>query len=277
MPHRKRNAWLLTLIFGAAFLGAAWFMAHKIDRFNKARQFQHWHIEPIRGRIIRVPGFPLVTLADSEDAAGNFAVKLSLGEGDAARVQFIQVRKPPALNLPDLGIYEEWLRVLAINEVVRDEAGVQSAKPGSEHLMVVVRRTPEGFDPASWGSVRRTEWLFDYYDIRADGSLVTQSRRWPMSSDRYEKAFQTRAAAPDSAPRFKELAAIAPLQERTLEYLAALHVIPKLNVPKYKFTDTAFSPRVLGWTLPVCMLSGLGFTLALFFAVAMRGKPASTV
>ena len=54
----------------------------------------------------------------------------------------------------------------------------------------------------------------------------------------------------------KLLATITPLQERTWQYQAALHAIPKLNVPKYRFKDTAM--KAMGWTLPVAMFSGLG-------------------
>jgi hypothetical protein len=52
-----------------------------------------------------------------------------------------------------------------------------------------------------------------------------------------------------------------------------MHVIPKLNVPKYKFNDTAFSFHTLGWTLPASMLSGLVFCIAFFFAIAPTRPP----
>jgi hypothetical protein len=281
MPAAKRNAWLLTIAFAAVFGLTAWPMAKRIEAFNQAQHFRHFHVEPVKMRQVRLAGFPALRLEDSADDSGRFALKLTYGDPDAAaaaapaRTLFIPVLKPPVLNTSDLGIYDEWLRVLAINEVIRDPSGAQSVKAKSERLLIVVRRTPEGFDAAAWGSVRRTEWLFDFYDLQPDGTIASQTFRWPMSSDRREQAFQERAVAAargdDSHPpddRLAKLAAIPPLQERSVEYLAALHVIPKLNVPKYKFTDTALSPRVLGWTLPVVMLSGLGLSLSFFFAVA---------
>jgi hypothetical protein len=277
MSAGKRNAWLLSLLFGALFVLSAWPMAQRISTFNKAQHFRHYHVEPVKMREIHLSGFPVARLDDSADETGRFAIKLTYGDPAAgnARTIFIPVNKPPVLNVADLGIYDEWLRVLAINEVVRDAGGDQSVVSNTDRLLIVVRRTPEGFETGSWGSVRRTEWLFDYYDLKPDGAIVTESRRWPMANDQREQAFQERAAAAakgDAAnppdPRLAALAAIPPLQERSIEYLAAMHVIPKLNVPKYKFTDTAFSPRVLGWTLPVCMLAGLGFSFAFFFAVA---------
>lgn len=268
MTARKRNAWVLTIVLAAMFLGAAWPMAQRIGAFNRGKQFRHFHVQPMLSRELDAEGFPHGRLDDSTDpATGAFALKLTFGD----QTRYIPVNKPPGTGLPNLGIYDEWLRLLAINEVERDPndpAGGQRPKPGTEQLMIVVRRTPEGFDPGSWGSVRRTEWLFDFYELKRDGSIVASTRRWPMAKTMYEESFQKRAAAADADPRLKALAATRPLQERSVEYLAALHVIPKLNVPKYKFTDTAFSPRVLGWTLPVTMLSGLAFCFAFFFAVA---------
>lgn len=270
----RLNAALLSILFAAIFLSAAWPMARRIGDYNTARQFRRFHTEPILFREARVPGFPALRFDDSTDpATGRFAVRLTVTDPPSPpaepTVRYIQVKQPAGLNLPNLGIYEEWLRVLAINEVIRDDSGRQIPAPGSERIIVAVRRTPEGLNPESWGSVKRTEWLFDFYEIMRDGTVAFSTRRWPMLTH-YEEAFQRRAALPGADPGLKTLAAIAPLEERSVEYFAALHVIPKLNVPKYKFTDTAFNPRILGWTLPVCMLSGLGFCFAFFFAVAPR-------
>ncbi len=279
MSVSKRRAWFLTVVFGALFALSAWPMAMRIQAFNKSRHFRHYHIQPIEKRVFTVGGFPPVRFEDSQDKAGRFVEKLIYGDPQTGKVQtrLIPLERPAAINLPDLGIFAEWMRVLAINEVVRDKSGNQSVDEGSLRLLVVVRRTPEGFDPETWGAVRRTEWLFDFYELKPDGSITLETRRWPMANELYEQAFQERAAAAakgaDGRPpdmRLKELADMPPLEERSVEYQAALHVIPKLNVPKYKFTDTALSIRVLGWTLPVSMLAGLGFSFAFFFAVAPR-------
>lgn len=279
MSASKKRAWLLTFVFGALFALSAWPMAMRIQAFNRTKHFRHYHIEPIEKRVVKLGGYPTARFEDAQDPSGHFAEKLTYGDPDSGKVEtrLIPLSRPAAIDLPDLGIFAEWMRVLAINEVVRDQSGDQYVDEKSVRLLVVVRRTPEGFDPESWGAVRRTEWLFDFYELKPDGSITLETRRWPMPNDRYEKSFQERAAAaaageggrpPDT--RLKNLADIPPLGERSVEYMAALHVIPKLNVPKYKFTDTALSIHVLGWTLPVCMLAGLGFSFAFFFAVAPK-------
>src|SRR5690606_11768432 len=66
----------------------------------------------------------------------------------------------------------------------------------------------------------------------------------------------------------KILATIPPLEERSWQYQAALHVIPKLNVPKYRFKDTAM--KAMGWTLPVAGFAGLGVMIGIGLVMRPR-------
>lgn len=265
MALRKSQLWAATAVTGLLFFGSAYPMAERIRDFNAKQHYPHFHAEELDSREPTFRGFLPVKLTD-HPGEGDQPFTVELRYGDTPPV-YIPVKKPAAFNLPGLGIYDEWLKVLTVNEVERGGGGVQHAKPGSERLLIVVRRTPEGFDPETWGSVRRTEWLFDFYDLKPDGTVVTYTHRWPRK-DMREEQFQERAAAPDAKPWDQALAKIPPLSERSVEYFAALHVIPKLSVPQHKFSDTAFTPRVMGWTLPVSMLSGLAFFVLLFFALA---------
>ena len=70
----------------------------------------------------------------------------------------------------------------------------------------------------------------------------------------------------------KRLIDIPRLEDRTVEHFAAMHVMPKLNMPEHKFDDTALSPEVLGWTLPVSMCAVLAFAGGLVFAIAPRRR-----
>jgi hypothetical protein len=99
-----------------------------------------------------------------------------------------------------------------------------------------------------------------------DGTIETTQRRWPRGR---------RAEARLEGETDNPLRGIEPLAPRTLEYFAAMHVIPKLNVPRHKFNDTALSPKVLGWTLPVSMLSVLGMAGGLVFTIAPRRTAAA--
>ena len=262
----RATMWAIVLAAGAIFAASAWALAGRIVEFNRTSHLVRYHAEILDRRAFQIGSYPEALLADAADAAGNPVLRLDY----AGKTTLIPVKKPSLPNLPTLAAYEEWAKVLALNEVELDASGHSAAKPGTERLLIVVRRTPEGFDPETWGSVRRVEWVFDFYELKPDGSVTASARRWPRP-DLREESFQKQAAE-SGDQRLKALAAVPPLEERSIEYFAAMHVIPKLNVPQHKFNDTALNWRVLGWTLPVSMLSGLVLVPALFFAVAPRRK-----
>ncbi|MBY0313243.1 MAG: hypothetical protein K2W85_14325 [Phycisphaerales bacterium] len=269
MDRSKRIAFLVMLASAAVFAAAMAPMTNRIQEFNAGAKFLHVHFEPIVSRKIAVEGFPEGTLIDTDKG-----IELAYG----GKTTLIPVKLPPAKGLPNLAGYDEWLKVLACFQVDRDGENKQIRRDGSERLMIVVRRTPEGLDPEAWGQVRRIDWVFDYYDLGKDGQVTHTIKRWPRKY-RSENRLQAEAKGerPDCTKEqieaAKALAAIAPISERTVEYAAAMHVIPKLNVPEHKFTDTAFSPAVLGWTLPASMFAILGVAGGLVFTLAPRRSP----
>ncbi len=262
----------VTVLSTLLFAGAIAPMTQRIRTFNTQAQFLNVHFEPVVSRSIQVEGFPAGALKDHEKG-------IELTFGGSTRV--IPVKPPPARDMPNLAGYDEWLKVLACFQVDRDDDNRQVRRVGSERLMIVVRRTPEGLEPEAWGQVRRIDWVFDFYELGKDGSVSHTVKRWPRkyrSENRLQR--EARGESPNLSPEqlaaSKALAAIEPIAERTTEFAAAMHVIPKLSVPDHKFTDTAFSPAVLGWTLPVSMFAVLGFAGGLVFTIApRRPKPAA--
>ncbi|HMN41298.1 MAG TPA: hypothetical protein PKE29_10665 [Phycisphaerales bacterium] len=270
MTRGRAIAWLLTLASAGVFGASIMPMVRRIEDYNASAGFLSLHAEPIGSRQIRVEGFPPATLTDDRMPDRSSAVRLDFGGAST----LIPVRAP-AGNLPNLSAYDEWLKVLAIYQVVRGPDGEQYRKDGSERLIIVVRRTPEGFDPDGMGEVRRIEWVFDFLELKKDGTVDRFVRRWPRSP-RAEARLRREARGEEgdaaTIASAKALAAIEPLKDRTLEHFAAMHVIPKLNMPQYKFNDTAFRIEVLGWTLPAAMGSALVFTGAVVFALAPRRR-----
>jgi hypothetical protein len=253
-------------VFGASILP----MMRRIEDYNKSAGFLNLHAEPFTSRQINVEGFPAATLSDDSMPDQSSAIRLDF----AGKSTLIPIRKPAA-PLPDLSGYDEWLKALAIYEVERGPDNKQYRKPGSERLMIVARRTPEGYDPDAMGEVRRIEWVFDMLDLKKDGTIERSVRRWPRSLRAEERLGRESHGEEGDAARIasaKALIAIAPLKERTIEHFVAMHVIPKLNVPDYKFNDTAFRVAVIGWPLPAAMGSALVFTGAVVFAVAPRRR-----
>lgn len=283
-----RWVWWLVFLGGLAAFGVATgFMAGRIVEFNKKAQFVRFHAEPMYSRKFRLEGWPEGTLTDKlETVEGIERAFLELDY--AGQKTLIPVKKPPAQDIPALTGYDEWVKVLAFNQVEPAPNGESRAVPGSTRLWIITRTTPPGYDPDQWGSVMRTDWLFTFYELMPrpvkvgdqERSVVVERRRWPKGSMEENRLQQTavdarNAIAKGEKPtleqaRALELALIEPLAERSPEYFAAMHVVPKLNVPKYKFSDTAFSFRTLGWTAPVAGLSALAMFYGLAFAVAPR-------
>lgn len=279
MERGRRYAWCITIAAGTLFCAAIVPMARRIADFNAHANIPTFHAEPIAGRTLRVDGFPVAVLTDVQTAQekNEGAIRLDYG----GKETLIPVKRPPAMDLPTLAGYDEWLKALAVYPVVRDAQGQQTRVAGSERFVIVVRRTPEGYDPETWGQVRRDEWLFDFYDLQRDGSVIQSTRRWPRKSSygdpevRLAREAQGQGVSAERAAAAKRLVQFEPLKERTAEYYMAMFVIPKLSVPEYKFTDTAFSPKVLGWTLPGAMLAVLAFTGGLVFVIAPRRRGAA--
>lgn len=271
-------ALLIFLLCLGGFALSTWAMSARIADFNKHAGFVRFHAEPVVSREFRLDGWPEGALKDKVDELGRSFLELTY----AGKQTLIPVKTPPARDLPNLAGYDEWVKVLAFNEVAAGPDGKSVAVPGTTRLWVVTRNTPSGYDPNAWGSVRKSEWVFNFHELMQDGTVRIEQRRWPRGY-RGEKTLQSfaaeaqKAVAEKIAPtveqaRAAELAAIQPLKERSPEYFAALHVIPKINVPQYKFEDTALQFSVLGWTIPVAGFSMLGAILSLGFALAPRVK-----
>ncbi len=130
---------------------------------------------------------------------------------------------------------------------------------GAERFVIVSRHPAAGYDPETWGEVRRNDWTFTLAELMADGTIDLRQFRWPRS----EKAEK-------HMPLPEHLADIPPLEQRTFEYQAALNVIPKLQMPKLRFKDTAVN--AMGWTLPVAAFGGLLALLGITLAFAPKRR-----
>jgi hypothetical protein len=285
----ERSRWIalgVMLIGCAAFVAGLVPMTERVRTFNATHPPLRMHVEPITSREFSYADFPPARITDAKDAPGRAMVRLEF----AGNTTDIPVKAPPAPNLPGLAAYDEWLKVLGIQEssVTKETIG---AKKGTERLFIITRRTPDGYDPDAWGSVRRIEWVFEFYELKRDGTIERSTWRWPRSY-RAESRLAREADASQPMPasivtetqkaewradieRAQHLLAIKPLAQRSLEYFLALHVMPKLSVPNYKFNDTAFNLEVLGWTMPVTMCSVLAMAGGLVFLVAPRKRKAN--
>jgi hypothetical protein len=250
--------WLLFGVCTLLVIASAAEMTRRIACFNRDAKLPSFKFGVSTARHFKLFGRD-VSLTDVTEEGASY---LRLTWGD--RSELIRVNTPPVKDLPDLGGgYGEWVKFLEVND--------------GERYVLVSRLTPEGFDPGSWGQVRRSDWTFDFHQFQPDGTITHETFRWPRS--RHSEASLRNAAEGDGKtppdPGALALLAIPPLEERSWQYQAALHVIPKLNVPRHRFDNDAFDPRVMGWTLPVGMLAGLGAVAGFFIAIAPRRRAGS--
>lgn len=259
-------------------------MAYRVRQFNQDKDPAFYNFLVQSRRDINVEGWPAFTLSDLEQDGEWFLV--GTPEGTETQIR-VPVREPPSPNLKTLAAYDEWFKVILVERLARDERGVVVQRPVSRRLVLVSRVPPEGFDPDTWGSVRKNEWTFEFVElIRTqdnDIELNRWTRRWPRSY-RGERSLARRveeyeqiAGDPDARQRADylelqrahELGSIEPIAEESLDWQLALHVLPKLTVPKYKFKNTAMSFDNLGLALP-----GAGFgVLGMVAGVALTLRP----
>lgn len=250
MPRSRVIGLVILLVSLGLGVFAVLEMSRRVTAYNEQAKFGFFRFDVGSSRAFTAHGKP-VQILDEDDKTGDgraaFVIKYADGETR------IPVVEPPAANVPDLGIYGDWAKVLEVHEVERGPGGSLRDKPGTGRILLVCRIPPAGYNPETWGSVRRSDWTFDFHEFKPDGTIESRTYRWPRSE---LAAMSLKKEVEKGDETAKLLAAIPELEEQTWEYQAALHVIPKLNVPRYRFKHTAM--KAMGWTLPVAGFCGLG-------------------
>lgn len=257
MRTSNKVGWIVAAVSSVLVVYGVLRMSEKVGEYNKRAEFPTFRFRILGSREFQAFGKP-VRVDDDEDGSQSL-LRVRFGELERR----FPVKKPPAKGVPSLGIYDEWAKVIEVHETGRTAEGVQGDKVGSGRVVLVTRHTPEGLDPETWGTVFRDAWTFEFHEFKPEGTIESATYRWPrgemgqMTLNRLVKEGNPRAVA---------LAAIPELAERSWQYQTALHVIPKLNVPKYRFKDTAV--HAMGWTLPVAGFAGLGVIFGIFAGIA---------
>lgn len=258
---RSRLLGLIILLGSLAIGGFALArMAARVSEFNEHAHFGFFRFDLVSSRKFNVHGRP-VSITDADDVRGNGRASFEITYGDTSKT--VSVVEPPATDVPDLGIYGEWAKVVEVHELERSAGGSIQDKPDGARVVLICRIPPEGYDPATWGSVRRADWTFDIHEFKPDGTIETSTFRWPRS-ELGEMSLRKEIEKGEASA--KVLATIPPLQEKTWQYHTAMHVIPPLNVPRYRFNNTAM--KAMGWTLPAAGFSGLGVVIGIGLLIA---------
>lgn len=220
----------------------------------------------------------LVELADTTDTDGAPYLRITYGQDELLIPVAVETRQ----RLPAFfARHSDWLRMVFFADRSGMEMQDFEDKIANDEIparLVIVTRTPFGADPAkdaifgleqdqneSTAEVRRDRWLFDFYELNAEGGFtVHQPLRFPESGSsllrRQNQAKLKGEPIPQRDP--------GELEERTWQYGAALKVMPR--APAITFENQAL--RAAGWTLPVASASVLGMMFGVFFAIAPQRR-----
>lgn len=251
---------LLALACLIALLLSALAMAQRVESFNEVNQPARWVFSTVNAREFLFGGHT-VRLIDSTSPEGADLVIVTVDEREALRLS--PSVKPKEASLPGLMRHEEWLKVIRFAELGRRsfEEFQAHIDQGNDRIAIVVKRPLTGPDPRT-GSVWERDWMFDFHELSADGSIRTDGYRLPKTKG-------------DRTPKPNEL------QPGMWQMDAALQLMPKtppdsmaIGRPTAAFRKTAM--RSLGWTLPVAAISALGLIISLSLAAAPRRKPSAT-
>jgi hypothetical protein len=248
---------LLLALLGTGISGVA--MARRAATFNQTLP-DLFHFERQFAREFFFRGKP-VSLQDSKTPDGQPALTLRFGDATAT----LRVHPPSVPNFVDLAVYEEHVTVLSFQPL---QAGQKTADPYSDkdwRAVVVNRRTPEGWQQETWGNVRVRDWVFEVFELTADGTITKRQMQFPDRRGRLPAEVDARreaAAEGRTLPDGPLDLGIEKIQERTWEWQACLFSMPRAQVSRYRFRTDAIdgsgSQPGMGWTLPFMGVSILG-------------------
>lgn len=261
--HRGRTTWLTTALVSLAavtFLG--YFMAQRLDRFNRESGRELYVFQPITARDFLWNDTP-VSFTDEVDADGADVVVMQYGD-DAIRLRS-GLESLPA-EVPGLQRHDSWLKVLRFaprsGKSIEDLLAEIDAGTADERLAVVVRLQRPGVDQDSFGQVMRGDWRFQFVELLPEGGFDEQVLRFPESERSFNRRVSTARRAGEPVPQRRA----DELTFGTWQFDASLMVMPKSGPPAPQFGRGAM--EALGWTLPAATLLFFIATIALAMTFA---------
>ncbi|MEM1166854.1 MAG: hypothetical protein AAGI30_11255 [Planctomycetota bacterium] len=176
-------------------------------------------------------------------------------------------------RLPGMTAHERWFRLMPLAEVEgvsgRDELiELIAAGEVTPRLIAAARYPAEGYDPDSWGLVRRKEWPYVFYELLVDGP--------PAESIRITRATYGELEAIYAPGPYDDPVDLSPEEKRAglWRHDAMLQVTPS---PLYRSKDKIVEEGILamGWTWPAAAGAAAGLLLGLTLIAASRVDPAS--
>ncbi len=252
-----RKTWLVVAMVSLVLMiVCGWMMTTRIREFLKENPPEVYVFRKVDKREFIYAG-RAVTLTD--DYSNALAPTLVLKYGDVEQrisVSVANTDRPQREALPGLLPHEDWLRVLRMARVSGEtpKTFLEKLDKGEvpDRLVLVARIPRPGSDPATWGSVWKKDWQFDFYELMPSGEIARYPRLGYPTTRGMKK------------PKDGEL------REGTWEYQAALQTMPQAGAigPTRNFFGNAIAAA--NWTLPAAAFSGLACTYAIVFGLAPR-------
>lgn len=226
---------------------------------NMARRLSHralpvvWFDDPIPNPVFEFLGEPAeIRTTDPQSPEERPALEIHWrGETRTFAIEE-GMRDDP--RLPGLLRHDDWLRILAMAEGARSQDELKAGiAQGTIHprLIIAMRLPAEGFDPESWGAVRRREWRYRFVE------LLPASRSPSKSFETHEGTYAGLDKLGD--PKFVR---DNNLQPEAWKYAAMQQVTPAtLFRSKSRPIDDAMLS--MGWTWPVAGVSVLALVVGL--------------
>ncbi len=270
----RQYFWALVVLAFVVMCVSGSLLAVRIDRYNQDAD------RPVFAFIdVVIPAFAFngraIELAEKE-VDGKQVIAIRYGESTINLDVAIEPRQELLPSLFDR--QADWMKMLYFADrsgITFDEFN-QGVEDGTiEPRLIIVTRTPFGFDPAKkayhenlateknwgWGEVRRDQWRFDFYEFTPDGEIIQHTPlRFPESGKSLLRRQNNAKLKGEPIPQRAE----NEIAEYSWQYGAALAVSPR--APAITFEKQAL--RGAGWTLPVTAGSFLLLIIAFFFAIA---------
>jgi hypothetical protein len=275
-PRRRTLPWTVAGISLVTLVVSTYLLASRVRAYNEASVHALFaYVEVVN---------PEFDYYDRAVAITDVPESDSDGRGHLLRVQYgddtleLPVAVEPRQNLPGLfNKHTDWMRMMFCADrsgMSMEEFQDKMTRDEIETRLIIVTRTPFGIDPKKDGvfgleqeqnqstaDVRRDQWLFDFYELSADGGFVVhQPLRFPESGKSLLRRQNNAKLKGEPIPQREA----GELQERTWQYGAALKVMPR--APAITFENQAL--RAAGWTLPAASASVLGLVFGVFFGIA---------
>lgn len=224
---------------------------------------QVWFQEPVRGQQFTFRGEPVTITVAEGDADTLPALEITFRGRTLSFPIEPGMRNDP--RLPGLDRFGDWLSVIPMVTGASTEAEVRRRLAEGDltpRLLVAVRRPAEGFDPDTWGLVRRKEWRYTFALLDVDAPVESCIE---MVDETYSDLDKL------GDPEYRRAEG---REDELWKFQAMLQVTPPAAY-RSKNRPLAGAMAAMGWTWPVAGLSVLALTFGAA-GLALSAREAAT-